>query len=101
MLPQELYGILISLGAAPGLLVTSDLGVTSGSIQELTTTLRMFPFGFLIASMPYSLYFLPEGKLVVSETLYHRDHALLYIAYVMHIWAAPIPADRWHCSLWP
>ena len=28
------------------------------------------------------------------ETLYHRDDALLYIAYVMLIWAAPIPADR-------
>ena len=36
---------------------------------------------------------------VVSETLYHRDDADLYIAYVMLIWAAPIPADRWHCSL--
>ena len=35
------------------------------------------------------------------ETLYHRDDALLYIAYVMLIWAAPIPADMWHCSLWP
>ena len=35
------------------------------------------------------------------ETLYHRDDALLYIAYVMLIWAAPIPADRLHCSLWP
>ena len=31
----------------------------------------------------------------------HRDDALLYVAYVMLIWAAPIPADRWHCSLWP
>ena len=37
----------------------------------------------------------------LSETLYHRDDALLYMAYVMLIWAAPIPADRWHCSLWP
>ena len=27
------------------------------------------------------------------------DDALLYIAYVMLIWAAPIPANRWHCSL--
>ena len=35
------------------------------------------------------------------ETLYHEDDALLYIAYVMLIWAAPIPADRWHCSPWP
>ena len=34
-------------------------------------------------------------------SLYHRDDALLYIAYVMLIWAAPIPANRWHCSLWP
>ena len=41
-----------------------------------------------------------EGR-VGSETLYHRDNALLYIAYVMLIWAAPIPADRWHCSLRP
>ena len=37
----------------------------------------------------------------VAETSYHRDDALLYIAYIMLIWAAPIPADRWHCSLWP
>ena len=36
-----------------------------------------------------------------SETLYHRDDALLYIAYVMLIWAEPIPTDRWHCNLWP
>ena len=27
------------------------------------------------------------------------EGALLYIAYIMLIWAAPIPADRWHCSL--
>ena len=38
---------------------------------------------------------------VWTETLYHRDDALLYIAYVMLIWAAHIPADRWQCSLWP
>ena len=38
---------------------------------------------------------------VYAETLYHRDDTLLYIAYVMLIWAVPIPADRWHCSLWP
>ena len=37
----------------------------------------------------------------IPETLYHKDDGLLYIAYVMLIWAAPIPADRWHCSLWP
>ena len=41
------------------------------------------------------------GNIEISETLYHRDDALLNIAYVMLIWAAPIPADRWHCSLWP
>ena len=40
-----------------------------------------------------------RARRVPSETLYHRDDALLYIAYVMLIWAAPIPADRWHCSL--
>ena len=38
---------------------------------------------------------------VLTETLYRRDDALLYIANVMLIWASPIPADRWHCSLWP
>ena len=42
-----------------------------------------------------------EGLQAPAETLYHRDDALLYIAYVMLIWAAPIPADRCHCSLWP
>ena len=31
----------------------------------------------------------------------HRGDALLYIAYGMLIWATPIPAHRWHCSLWP
>ena len=36
-----------------------------------------------------------------AETVYHREDALLYIAYVILIWAAPIPADRRHCSLWP
>ena len=36
-----------------------------------------------------------------TETLYHRDDALLYIAFVMLIRSAPITADRWHCSLWP
>ena len=38
---------------------------------------------------------------VTAETLYHRDDALLYVAYVMLIWAAPILADKWNCSLWP
>ena len=42
-----------------------------------------------------------QGCRSLPETLYHRDDALLYIAYVILIWAAPIPADRWHCSLWP
>ena len=36
-----------------------------------------------------------------AETIYHRDDALLYLAYVMLIWAAPIPTDRWHYSLRP
>ena len=47
------------------------------------------------------VHYRPVAVYIVSETLYHRDGALLYIAYVMLIWAAPIPADRWHCSLWP
>ena len=40
-------------------------------------------------------------QLLISETIYHGDNALLYVAYVMLILAAPIPADRWHCSLSP
>ena len=43
----------------------------------------------------------PRQRSGLPETLYHRDDALLYISYVMLIWAAPIPADRWHCNLWP
>ena len=42
-----------------------------------------------------------QASNISPETLYHRDNALLYIAYLMLIWAAPIPTDRWHCSLWP
>ena len=43
----------------------------------------------------------PPLSITRDLLLYHRDDALVYIAYVMLIWAAPIPADRWHCSLWP
>ena len=49
----------------------------------------------------YSMLGPVYGCDAVSEPLYDRDDALLYIAYVMLIWAAPIPADRWHCSLRP
>ena len=45
-------------------------------------------------------YGIPTCLIVTTETLYHRDDALIYIAYEMLIWAAPIPADRWHCHLW-
>ena len=38
---------------------------------------------------------------VSPETVYQGDCALLYIPYVILIWAAPIPAIRWHCSLRP
>ena len=31
-----------------------------------------------------------QNKSLISDT-----------AYVMLIWAAPIPGDRWHYSLWP
>ena len=39
--------------------------------------------------------------LPLTRDLRLGDDALLYIAYVMLIWAAPIPANRWRCSLWP
>ena len=55
--------------------------------------------GFVTTQRRSSLYLLSGEE--EAETLYHRDDALLYIVYVMLIWAAPIPADRWHCSLWP
>ena len=48
-----------------------------------------------------AIYHVQDEGRVRAETLYHRDDALLYIAYVMLIWAAPIPADRWHYSLRP
>ena len=51
-------------------------------------------------NLPGELY-LSRWQWVLAETLYLRDDTLLYIAYVMLIWAAPISADRWHCSLWP
>ena len=35
----------------------------------------------------------------MSRDLVLGDDALLYIAYVMPIWAEPIPATRCHCSL--
>ena len=67
---------------------------------------RPSAFGGCIIHRPlcYAAGALPSvgvGRGVWAETLYHRDDALLYIAYVTLIWAAPIPADRWHCSLWP
>ena len=46
-----------------------------------------------IKAKPAVLYF--------TRDLILGDDAPLYIADVMLIWAAPIPADRWHCSLWP
>ena len=48
----------------------------------------------LSTSHPNPLPSPPPPAWVMSETLYHRDDALLYITYVMLIWAAPIPADR-------
>ena len=38
------------------------------------------------------------GEEVIRDLIL-GDHALLYIAYVMHILAAPIYTTRWHCSL--
>ena len=58
--------------------------------------------GFYLPTTPSSSMCTPSSPFYPPpETLYHRDDALLYIAYVILIWAAPIPADRWHCSLWP
>ena len=61
---------------------------------------KIYPFFPLLQALAGGA---PSSALIcmIAETLYHRDDALLYIAYVMLIWAAPIHADRWHCSLWP
>ena len=63
----------------------------------LDTTLVTATVNTLIVDMVYISN--QDHTKSLPETLYHRDNALLYIAYVMLIWAAPIPADRWHCSL--
>ena len=39
-------------------------------------------------SLPLHGLEMPKKTEMLSETLYHRDDALLYIAYVMLIWAA-------------
>ena len=62
----------------------------------LTSTLRMITYNW-----PGKIGMCYSAETDQQETLYHRDDAILYIAYVMLIQAAPIPADRWHCSLWP
>ena len=54
-----------------------------------------------IAYAASTMFIFNVASLAIPETLYRRDDALLYIAYVMLIWAAPIPADRWHYCLWP
>ena len=38
-------------------------------------------------------------SLYYTSDLILGDDALLYTAYVMLTWAAPIRAARWHCSL--
>ena len=68
---------------------------------HVTMSFRLLSCHYKTAPYTSHIYVLKLDLLVLPETLYHRDDALLYIAYVMLIWAAPIPADRWHCSLWP
>ena len=55
---------------------------------------RLRPVGWLVFATSDN-----QDPFRYAETLYRRDDALLYIAYVMLIWAAPIPADRWHCAV--
>ena len=68
--------------------------------QLISASVVLWPFGTKFCNVIVRVKNLALGG-VMLETLNHRDDALLYIAYVMLIWAAPIPADRWHCSLWP
>ena len=42
----------------------------------------------------------PSDRAWITDLISER-RCTLYIAYVMLIWAAPIPSDRWGCSLWP
>ena len=63
--------------------------------------LKYFQNQFKCKANPRRILDTVRVTLPITETLYHRDDALLCIAYVVLIWAALIPADRWHCSLWP
>ena len=60
-------------------------------------------FGRVCCPRPMSGDRIRAGQGRAGQNLYHRDDGLLdlYIVYVILIWAAPIPADRWHYSLWP
>ena len=41
-----------------------------------------------------------NGHIRPKEELTFLSHTPSLLI-IMRIWAAPIPADRWHCSLWP
>ena len=67
----------------------------------LDEVLTSFYYNFNISILQTILRFnlLRYGVFHYIRDLILGDDVLLYIAYVMLIWAAPIPATRCHCSL--
>ena len=67
---------------------------------------KVFPFVILTlvngTSCPilHSIFDLPKTFSWIRELVLYRRFTPIH-RYVILIWAAPIPGDRWHCSLWP
>ena len=77
----------------------SNPQVITPSVGYLSKTVHLVPGGRYIETVHLCISYLNQPRCLQRPYIHPRDDALLYIAYVMLIWAAPIPADRWHCSL--
>ena len=60
-----------------------------------------YPADSVMSKDRLNLYFTEGGPPNVTRDLTLGDGALLYIAYVILIWAPLIPATRWSCSQSP
>ena len=102
LLPQSLTGNRLTV-------IKTVYGDTNNPCQRLYITTGLVEMVKKIPRHPYGtresmsrdrLTQLRAPWMVSPRDLILGDGALLYIAYVMLVWAAPIPADRWNCSLW-
>ena len=82
---------------APGYLFMCTFLYKGIHTVEKTCTLRMHRRSNLCTRQPKCAHRV-QGAPLISNTD-HRDNAVIYVAFVMLIWSAPIPADRWYCSL--